>query len=174
MNEAMVYLTAAGFALSLFPFHLYNYVFINSEKKYASVNVGVFRFFNFLNLNTVEDKPGEMQINGKNKKLDLSAIKLSAYKIFNKLCIYKIVQLGDYGLKNQNNAYVALTQSAFSTAIYKFIQINGGYTKLRNYTLLNETHSHVRYYCKAVTILNFIVVGRIILILISEKLNVKN
>lgn len=174
MNEAMVYLTAAGFALSLFPFHLYNYIYINSEKKYASLNVGLYRFFTFFNVNTVEDKPGEMQINGKNKKINLSAVKLSAYKIFNKLCVCKIVQLSDFGLKNENNAYAALAQNAFTSALYKFIEINGGYAKLRNYTVLNETHSHVAYYCKAVTILNFIVAGRILLILISEKFHGKN
>ncbi len=170
----MVYLTAAGFALSVFPFHLYNYIYINSEKKYASINIGLYRFFNFLNLNTVENKPGEMQINGKNKKLDLSVIKPAAYKIFNKLCVYKIVQLGDFGLKNQNNAYAALSVNALTGAVYKFIRINGGCTKLRNYTVLNESHPYVRYYCKTVTVLNFMVVGRIILLLISEKLHVKN
>lgn len=173
MNEALVYLSAVGFAITLFPVHLYNYIYLNSENKYASVNIGAYRYLNFFNLNTVEDKPGEMQINGKNRKIDLSAIKLSAYKIFNVLCLFKIIQLGDYGLKEQKNAYVALAQSAITTAIYKFIQVNGNYSKLRNYTVLNEEHSHVHYYCKAVTILNFIVVGKIILILISEKLNDK-
>lgn len=174
MDEALVWLSAAGFAIMLFPVHLYNYIYINSGEKYASVNVGVYRLFNFLNLNTVENKPGEMQINGKNKKVDLRAVKPGLYKIFNSLCIYKIVQLGDYGVKEQNNAYAALAQSAFSTALYKFIQVNGHYSKLRNYSVLNEEHSHINYYCKAVTVLNLIVVGKIILILISEKMNVKN
>lgn len=171
MNEAMVYLSAIGFALTVFPVHLYNYIYINSEDKYASLNIGVYRLFNFFNANTVKDKPGEMQVNGKSKKMSISDVRYSAYKIFNTLCIYKIVQLGDYGMKKQNNAYVALAQSAFSTAIYKFIQINGNYSKLRNYSVLNHESEFIRYYCKSVTILNFIVVGKIILILIMEKLN---
>ena len=171
MNEAMVYLSAVGFALTLFPVHLYNYIYVNSENKYASLNIGVYKMFNFFNANTVKDKPGEMQVNGKSKKMDMRNVKSSAYKIFNTLCIYKIVQLGDYGVKEQKNAYVALAQSAFTTAIYKFIQINGNYSKLRNYTVLNEESDNVRYYCKAVTILNFVVVGKIILILLLEKLN---
>ena len=127
--------------------------------------------FNFFNANTVKNKPGEMQVNGKSKKFDLSDIRYSAYKIFNSLCFYKIVQLGDFGLKEDKNAYFALTQNALTVAIYKFIQINGNYAKLRNYTVLNGSHGFVRYYCKSVTIINGIVVAKIILILIMEKLN---
>lgn len=171
MNEAMVYLSAAGFALALFPIHLYNYIYINTETKYAGLNVCAYRFLRFYNANTVKDKPGQMQVNGKSKKFSPEKIKFSAYKIFNSLCIFKIVQLGDYGLIKQNNAYVVLAQNAFTTALYKFIQINGNYTKLRNYTVLNQEHEYIRYYCKAVTIINSFVVGKIILILILEKLN---
>ncbi len=171
MNEAMVYMSAIGFALSLFPFHLYNYIYVNTENKYMAVNVCAYRFLRFFNANTVKDKPGEMQINGKRKKFDLKDIHFSAYKIFNSLCIYKIVQLGDYGLSEQKNSYLVLAQHAFTTAIYKFIQINGNYSKLRNYTILNREHGFIRYYCKAVTIINAFVVGKIILILIMEKIN---
>ena len=170
MNEAMVYMSAIGFALALFPIHLYNYIYINTETKYAGLNVCAYRFIRFFNANTIKDRPGEMQVNGKNKKLDLKK-RHRAYQIFNSLCIFKIVQLGDFGLAKQNNAYIALTQNALTTAIYKFIQINGNYAKLRNYTVLNEEHDYIRYYCKAVTIINSFVVGKIILILILEKLN---
>ena len=173
MNEAMVYLSAIGFAFSLLPIHIFNYVYVNTEKKYASLNVGVFGIINFFNVNTVEDKPGEMQVNGKNKKIDPSVIRASAYKIFNSLCFYKIIQLGDYGVQEQKSATVALMQNALTTAIYKFIQINGHYAKLRNYTVLNEEHGFVRYYLKSVTIVNSFVIGKIIAILILEKLNVK-
>lgn len=171
MNEAMVYMTAIGFALTLFPVHLYNYIYVNSEEKYAGLNVGFFRFFTFFNANTVKDKPTEMEINGKSKKINLKVVRRSAYKIFNSLCIFKIVQLGDYGLQKDGNAYAALAQNALTTAIYKFIQINGNYAKLRNYAVLNMEHGYVRFYMKAVTIVNSLVVGKIILILIWEKLN---
>ncbi len=167
----MVYLSAIGFALSLFPFHLYNYIYVNTENKYMAINICAYRFIRFFNANTLKDKPGEMQINGKSKKFGLTDLKFSAYKIFNSLCIYKIVQLGDYGMNEQQNAYLALAQNAFTTAIYKFIQINGNYAKLRNYTVLNKEHGFIRYYCKAVTIINGFVVGKIILILIMEKIN---
>lgn len=171
MNEAMVYLSALGFALSLFPFHLYNYIYVNTENKYMAVNVCAYRFIRVFNVNTVKDKPGEMQINGKNKKLNLKDFKFSAYKIFNSLCIFKIVQLGDFGLSKDKNAYLVLAQNALTTALYKFIQINGHYAKLRNYTVLNKEHGFIRYYCKAVTIINLFVVGKIILIILMEKIN---
>lgn len=170
MGNAMVYLSAALFALSVFPFHIYNYIYINTEDGYASLNAGVYGI-NFFNANTVKNNPREMQINGKNRKIEPKKLKGSLYKIFNQICLYKIVQLGDYGLKNQSNAYVALAQSALSTALYKFIQINGNYCKLRNYTILNEEHSEVRYYAKTVTIINLTVVAKIILIILWEKLH---
>ena len=122
-------------------------------------------------MNTIKNKPTEIELNGKSKQMNLESIKLNLFKILNKLCLYKLIQLSDYGLKNQNNAYAALAQSAFSTAIYKFIQINGNYAKLRNYTVLNEEHSSIRYYAKAVTILNGLVILKIIIIIIMEKLN---
>ena len=174
MTDAMVYLSAIGFALTIFPVHLYNYIYLNTEQKYAGINIGIYRFINFFNANTVKDKPGEMQVNGKSKKVDIAKIRYSAYKIFNSLCLYKIIQLGDFGIREQNNAYVALAQNALTMAIYKFIQINENYTKLRNYTVFNEEHDYVRYYCKAVTIINLFVAGKIFLILIMEKIHAKN
>ena len=170
MSNALVYIGAAGFLLAVFPFHIYNYIYINTAKKYASINAGVFKI-NFFNANTIENDPYEMQVNGKKKKIDARKFNISLYKIFNQLCIYKIIQLGDYGMKNENNAYVALAQNGFTTAVYKFIQMNGNYCKLRNYTIFNEEHSEVHYYAKAVTIINLMVVAKIILIIITEKLH---
>ena len=170
MNEAMVYLSAAGFALAIFPIHLYNYIYINTESKYVGLNICAYRFLRFYNANSVKNKPGEMQVNCKSKKFDPQDIKFTAYKIFNSICIFKIVQLGDYGLAEQNNAYIVLAQNALTTAIYKFIQINGNYTKLRNYTVLNQEHQFIRYYCKAVTIINSFVIVKILLILLMEKM----
>lgn len=170
MSSATVYIAAAMFLLAVFPVHIYNYVYVNTGKKYASFNVGVYKI-NFFNINTVENKPNEMQVNGKNKKIDAKKFKLNYYKIFNSLCIYKVVQLGDYGMQKDANVYAALAQSSFTTAIYKFLQINGNYGKLRNYVVLNEEHSEIRYYAKAVTVINLIVVAKIISIIIMEKIH---
>ncbi len=167
----MIYLAAAGFLISIFPVHIFNYVYINTEEKYASINVTAYRFIKLLNANSIKNRPAEMQINGKNKKLNPETLRINFYKIFDKLCIYKIVQLSDFGMKNQNNAYVALTHNGVTLAVYKFLQINGNYAKLRNYTVFNEEHSHVRYYAKAVTIINLTVLLKIFLIYFVEKLN---
>ena len=171
MNEFAVYFAAALFALSVFPVHLYNYFYVDTSKKYASVNIGVYGVFNVFNANTISDNPREMQVNGKKKKVDLTKIKSLFYRIFNSLCLFKVVQLGDYGMQNENNAYVALVQSCFTTAIYKFIQCNGNYCKLRNYAVLNEEHSEIRYYAKAVTVINLIVMAKVLLIILKEKLH---
>ncbi len=170
MTDVFVWLAAVGFLLAVFPLHVYNYFYINTENKYASVNAGIYGI-NFFNANTVENSPREMQINGKKKNIDPSKFKLNYYKIFNQLCIYKIVQLGDYGMQKERNAYILLLQNAFTTAIYKFLQMNGNYGKLRNYSVLNAEHSEIRYYGKAVTVINGIVIAKIILIIIMEKIN---
>lgn len=170
MSTVLVCVTCVLFAVSVFPFHIYNYVYYNSGQKYACINVGVFKF-NFFNINTVKGSPRQMQVNGSEKQITMNLIKRNLYKVFNRLCVYKIVQLTDYGLLNEDNANIALLHSAFSTAIYKFIQINGNYCKLRNYSILNGEHAQINYYAKVVTIINLIVVAKIILILISEKIN---
>ncbi|MDE7453488.1 MAG: hypothetical protein K2N22_03680 [Clostridia bacterium] len=171
MNVAMIIIAAAGFAISIFPIHVFNYIYINTEEKYASINVTIFRFIRIFNANTIKNKPGKMQINGKEKKMDYKSVKLSFYKIFNMLCIQKVIQLSDYGVQNEQNAYAALAQNGVTTAAYKFLQINGNCTKLRNYTILNEEHSSIRYYAKAVTVINLLVVTKIILYILMEKIN---
>lgn len=170
MNDVIVWLSAIIFLLAIFPVHIYNYLYLNTAIKYASVNVGVYKF-NFFNANTVENNPKEMQINGKKKKIDATKFSMNYYKIFNKLCVYKIIQLGDYGIQKNANAYILLAQNAFSTAIYKFLKINGNYCKLRNYTVINREHSEIRYYAKSVTIVNVIVVTKILFIILMEKLH---
>ena len=167
----MVYMAAVGFLISVFPIHVFNYIYINTEEKYASINVTIFRFIRIFNINTVKNKPNEMQINGKSKKMNMDMIKLNFYKIFNKLCIQKVIQLTDFGVKDENSAYAALAQNSVTNAVYSFLRINGNRVKLRNYSVLNQEHSEVRYYAKAVTIINLFVVAQIILVIILEKLN---
>ena len=171
MKETIIYLSAAILLISVFPVYITNYIYINTEESYASINVTAFRFIRIFNLNTVKNKPDEIQFNGKTKKLNLNAVKLKFYKIFNQICIYKVVQLSDFGMRNENNAYAALAQSSITTAAYKLLQVNGNYSKLRNYIILNEEHSEIRYYAKTVTIINLFVIAKIVLILITEKLN---
>ena len=171
VNEAIVYFAAVGFLISVFPIHIFNYIYINTEEKYASINVTLFRFIRIYNINTVKNKPNEMQVNGKSKKVNIETLKLNFYRIFNQLCIQKVVQLTDFGIKDENNAYTAVMQNGMTTALYSFLQANGNSAKLRNYAVLNEEHTTVRYYAKAVTIINLFVVTQIILVIILEKFN---
>lgn len=163
-------MAAIGFLISVFPIHIFNYIYINTEQKYASINLTVFRFIRIYNINTVKDKPNEMQVNGKNKSISFDALKLNYYKIFNKLCVHKVVQLTDFGVKDEKNAYLALAQNSITTALYGFLKINGNTVKLRNYTVLNQEHSEIRYYAKAVTIINLLVITRIFITILMEKL----
>ena len=171
VNEAIVYLAAAGFFISVFPIHVFNYIYINTEEKYASINVTIFRFIRIYNINTVKNKPNEMQINGKSKKMNIDMLKLNFYRIFNKLCIQKVIQLTDFGIKDDNNSIAAVVQNGITTAAYSFLQINDNRVKLRNYRILNQEHSQIRYYAKAVTIINLFVITQIFLIIILEKIN---
>ena len=171
VNGAIVYLAAVGFLIFIFPIHVFNYIYINTEEKYASINVTIFRFIRIYNINTVKNRPSEMQINGKSKKMNIDMLKLNFYRIFNKLCIQKVVQLTDFGIRDEKNAYAALMQNGITTAAYSFLRVNGNRVKLRNYAILNQEHSAVRYYAKAVTIINLFVITQIFLEIILEKLN---
>ena len=65
-----MYVAAVLFAFIVFPIHVYNYVYLDTGKKYASINAGVYNVINIFNANTISDNPREMQVNGKNKKND--------------------------------------------------------------------------------------------------------
>lgn len=171
MNDLLVYLSAIGFFISVFPLHFANYVYVNSAEKYAGLNVTLYSVIRVFNVNTVKNSVNKMQINGKEKQVSPSVVNKNAVKIFNRLCLTKIIQLTDVGMRNQNNGYIALAQSALTQAVYAFVRVNGGRTKLRNYIVLNEEHGDIVYYMKFVGIINLIAVSKIITLLIMEKFN---
>ena len=171
MSEALVYLSAIGFFIAIFPVHVFNYVYVTTQQPYASLNVSIFRLIPVLNINTVKNSFGKMDVNGKEKKMDKSFFNRNALKIFNNLCITKIVQLSDFGLRSPNNIYFAFGQNCLTQALYAFVRINGGKVKLRNYTLLNYEHEHITYYMKIVGVINLMTVSKIFTLLLWEKLN---
>ena len=171
VNEAIVYLSAIGFFIVVFPIHVFNYAYISTAQKYASVNVNLFRLIPVFNVNTVKNSLSKVNVNGKEKKMNSSFVSKNALKIFNNLCITKIVQLSDFGLLNETNVYIAYAQNCLTQAIYAFVRINGGKVKLRNYTLLNYEHENVTYYLKLVGVINLLTVGKIFAILLWEKIN---
>ena len=170
MNEALVYLSAILFLIAIFPVHIINYIYISTGEKYASVNVTVYRLFTLLNINTV--RPPEPQ-NGKNEEKEESKLLTAGnwLTIYNNLCITKIVQLGDYGLQNSDNAYLALENDMFTNVVYTFVNMNGGRTKLRNYSVLNYEHANVNYYLKLVGIINIMTLLKLFTVFFWEKIN---
>lgn len=170
MNEALVYLSAILFFIAIFPVHVFNYAYVSTSQRYASFNVTVFRLFTVLNLNTErppkdDDKKDEQEDEGK------LMTPVNWLKIFNSLCITKIVQLGDYGIRNPDIAYVALLNSTLTDAVYAFVKINGGRTKLKNYTILNYEHDHINYYLKLAGVINIITLTKLFMIFIWGKIN---
>lgn len=174
MSEALVYISAIVFLIAVFPVHIIGYVYVSSAEKYASVNVTLYRLFTILNFNT--EKPPEQDDKDKDEDKDDGKSKnlmtpQNWLKIFNKLCITKIVQLGDYGLQNTDNAYVALANKTLTDAVYTFVKVNDGKTKLKNFSVLNYEHADVNYYLKLAGVINIITLTRLIITFIWGKIN---
>lgn len=159
------------FFISVFPLHVLNYVYLSTAEKYASVNVTVYRLFTVLNFNTDEIKIKKDKEKETPKKKEKLMTPVNWFKIYNNLCITKIVQLGDYGLQNPNNVYAALANNALTNAVYAFVKMNGGKTKLKNYSVLNYEHDNINYYLKLVGVINVITLSKLIMIFIWGKLN---
>lgn len=174
MNDALVYLSAISFLIAVFPVHVFNYLYVSTSKKYVGANITLYRLFTIFNFNTergvdADDKKEDKK--DKEDKDDKILTTTNWLKIFNSLCITKIVQLGDYGLLNPNNAYVALANKALTDAVYTFVKLNGGKTKLKNYAILNYEHAHVNYYLKLVGVINVITLSKLFIIFYWGKLN---
>lgn len=176
MSEALVILSAVAFLIAIFPVHVLGYVYISTEEKYASVNVTAYRLIRVINFNTEKppkpDKKDKDESEDK-KKDEKFMTPVNWLTIFNNLCLTKIVQLGDYGLQNQNNAYVALFNDAVTNAVYTFVKANGGKTKLKNYAVLNYEHSNVNYYLKLEGVINVITLLKLLVIFYWGKINEK-
>ena len=111
-----------------------------------------------------------MLVNGKDRKIDFSHLKANAFGVIKRLQIYKIIQLGDYGLLNEVIPYAALLQSFASGVLYNVLYLSGSFAKLKNYTILNQSGTHIRYYAKIEIAVNALTIINIIIYLISEKI----
>lgn len=172
VSEALVYISAIAFLIAVFPVHVTSYVYISTAEKYASINVTLYRLITILNANTEKPpKPNGSEEDEKDK--DKLMTPPNWLKIFNSLCITKIVQLGDYGLQNPDNAYIALANSAVTETVYAFVKINGGRTKLKNYSVLNYEHDNVNYYLKLAGVINIITLLKLLIIFYWGKINEK-
>lgn len=182
VDTALVIVSATLFFIAVFPIHFLNYVFISTEKGYASVNVTLYGIYRIVNFNTddkikrvlkrrkkkLENARAARHGKGNEEKMPMPPTRL--IRLYNKLCITKIIQLGDYGIQNENNVYVALAQKLLTDAIYAFVKINGGSkTKLRNYAVFNCEHGNINYYLKLVGVINVISLLRLLVTFLWEK-----
>ncbi|MGN1060365.1 MAG: hypothetical protein ACI4QN_01395 [Candidatus Coproplasma sp.] len=171
MSEALIYVSAFAFALYIFPVHVYSYVYLTTQKGYASVSVSLFRLiplYKGVNELKLDEKSLVDSANDGGGKLKYPRHYVDLY---NKLCITKIVQVSDFGVQNQSNAYAALAQHAFTQALYSFVRINGGRTKLRNYVVINGEHGYVNYCLKLVGVINLMGLIRLIILYFWSVLN---
>lgn len=171
--EIIIYISTVLFAILIFPVHIYNYIYVDSGEGYASVNVCLFRYLRVLNANTVKNKIGAIDINGKEGKANFEGSYFKVLKFsYNRIYLDKLVQLADYGLKEESNAYLALGQNGLTQAVYALCKKSPN-VKLKNYTIFNEEHGAVRYYLKIVTVVNLITLTQIFLCFLREKVNEK-
>ncbi len=171
VNNALVYAAAILFFVLICPIHVINYVYISSENAYASINVTLYRLITLVNINTEKKLPESPPEDKPKVKANRAVLMKNWMKFYNKLCITKIVQLGDFGIAEGSNVYAALTQNALSDALFALVRINGGKTKLKNYTVLNYEHSHINYYLKFVGVINLFGLTSLLLIYLWGKIH---
>lgn len=176
MGSVIIYLSAIIFLLCIFPVYVFNYVGIFGEQNKLEVTVSLYKVIPIFNLQKKIIKISDIKLfNGNKPKLTYPKHYLALY---NKLCITKVIQVSDFGLQSQANAYLALTQNVSTQVAYSLIQNGGSKTKLRNYLLLNEAHGEVNYLLKVVGIVNLITLLKVVFIylrsLINERKNKEN
>lgn len=170
VGEVVIYISAIAFALYIFPIHVFSYVYVTTQKRYASINISLFKLIPlYKSINKLELSFPNSDDNDEDK-LDLKYPQ-HYIDLYNKLCITKIVQIGDFGLQKQINAYAALSQHMITQALYAFVKVNGGKTKLRNYVVLNAEHGHINYGLKVVGVINLMALLRLFIIYFWSVIN---
>lgn len=158
----------ALFFVSVLPVYVSVYAYADSGKKYASANFCLYRIFRFLNVNTEED--GRIMINGKEAGINPAAAVRDGKTVLDNLCVFKIIQLSDFGLGSEKSAYAALLQSAVTFPLYSYIDKSGGACKLKNYVILNAEHSDIKYCAKVVSVINLVAALKILFVLLMERI----
>ncbi len=167
MENLLVFGAASLFFVSVLPVYLGVYTYADIDGRYAQANFYVYGI-KFLNVNTAE-KGSKMQINGKDAQLDLPSFLKSFKAVIDHLCIFRITQLGDYGLEKERNAYIALAQCGFTFPAYSYLSCTGSLCRLRNYLIFSNAHGNVRHGSKAVCVINLISALKILLVIFMEK-----
>lgn len=157
-------------AVLLFPIHIDNYLYINKDEKYVSLNIVLYSFIRVFNINTVKNSPTKMQVNGRERNIKADVIKKNALKIVKELTLTKIVQLGDYGMQSENNAYAALMQSLLTNALYSYMDYRRK-IKLKNFVILNTAHKNILHYAKISCVINIVTLLKILIKISLGRIN---
>lgn len=168
MENFIVYGITSLFFFSLLPVYVSVYAYADSGAKYASVNVCLYRVFRLVNINSEE---GKMKINGKDADVNPATALKDGKVFFDNLCLFKIIQLSDFGMESEAGAYASLAQSAFTLPLYHYISRRGYACKLKNYIVFNYEHGDVKYCAKAVSVINLVSALKILFMIFTEKLN---
>lgn len=169
MENFIVYGSAALFFVCVLPVYVSVYAYADTHNKFASANFRLYRVFKFLDMNTEED--GRIMINGKNASVNPVIAVRDGKIAFDNLCIFKIIQLSDFGLASERGAYAALIQSALTFPLYSYIKNKGSKCKLKNYIVLNAEHDGIIYSAKIVSVINLLVAFKILFILFLERID---
>lgn len=174
VNNFVAVTVASILAVMLFPVQITNYIYINLEERFAGVSVRLYGFLGIKHINTIKNKPDKMLVDGKEKNSDPKTIMIAGRTLFNNICITKIIQLGDYGAKNAAICTLCLAQRTLTDAFYAYLKSGGNKGKLKNYSIINQEHDNFIYYAKISGTTNLIASLKILIILLSEKINEQN
>ena len=169
VENFIVYGVCSLYFLSVLPVYVSVYAYADSSRKYASANFCLYRIFRFLSVDT--DDGGKLRINGKVAGFNPAEAIKDGKIVFDNLCVFKVIQLSDFGLKSDSVAYAALLQSAATFPVYSYISKKGSACKLKNYVILNEEHGDIMYSAKVVSVINLITALKILFILLLERIN---
>ena len=111
-----------------------------------------------------------MQVNGRERNIKADVIKKNALKIVKELTLTKIVQLGDYGMLSEKNAYAALMQSLLTNALYSYMDYRRK-IKLKNFVILNTAHKNILHYAKISCIINIVTLLKIFIKISLGRIN---
>ena len=169
MENFIVYGACSLFFFSVLPVYVSVYAYADSGQKYASANFCLYRALRFLSVDN--DEGGKLRINGKAAGFNPATALRNGKIVFDNLCVFKVIQLSDFGLQSEAGAYAALAQSAVAFPVYSYISKKGSTCKLKNYVILNEEHGNIKYSAKVVSVINLIAALKILFILLLERVN---
>lgn len=169
MQNVIVYVSIIMFALALLPVYANVYVYADSGRRYFSAKVLLWKFIPVVKLSTAEN--GKMRLNGNELKIKPGDALSLAQLTMHNVNLFKLIQLGDFGIQSNTSAYLALLQYVGWLPPYNAIKYSGRVCKLKNYVILNCSRERIVYCAKAVCAINLIAAIKILILMLKENVN---